>query len=279
MSSFFPIENSISKIGFFFFFFNIMFIFLLSLSIVIAIVLVFFYIFSSFSSFYNVRKPITYTFWTGGFDSTFRICELVMVQKKVVQPVYVSAVIDNVEESSTRRQSHRQELACMQRIRDMLPEEARRRLLPLLNIREVKLDDDIKMSMNSLYRKKKMRRPVCQYGALAQVTRDLRRPIEVAVEYAPGNSMLYHCVQDSLDCGEIQRGSGIVAHIQPRNDPDVHIFQHFVFPTISYSKEDMLKIARENRFDYILHSTWSCWYPREDGSPCRKCIMCLERIV
>ena len=224
-------------------------------------------------------ENITYTFWTGGFDSTFRICELVIVQKKVVQPVYVSAIIDNTQKSSTRRQSHQQEIKTMRKIREMLPNEASERLLPLLDVTKVKLDDDINASMNSLYKKKKMRRPVCQYGALAQVTRDLRRPIEVAVEYAPGNSMLYHCVQDSLDCGKVQQGSGIVARISPKKDADVQIFQNFVFPTISYSKEDMLNIAQKNGFDHMLRNTWSCWYPKKDGSPCGKCIMCLERIV
>jgi len=224
-------------------------------------------------------ENITYTFWTGGFDSTFRICELVIVQKKIVQPIYVSAIIDNTQESSTRRQSHRQEIETMRKIREMLPKEASERLLPLLDIQKVKLDEDINASMKSLYKKKKMRRPVCQYGALAQVTRDLRRPIEVAVEYAPGNSMLYRCVQDSLDCVKVQQGSGIVARISPKKDTDVQIFQNFVFPTISYSKEDMFHIAQKNGFDHMLRNTWSCWYPRKDGSPCGKCIMCLERIV
>ncbi len=222
---------------------------------------------------------VTYTFWTGGFDSTFRICELVIVKKKMVQPVYVSAIIDNTEDKTTRRRSHQQELETMERIRDMLPENVKKRLLPLLNINEVKLDEDIKVCMNSLYKKKKMRRPTCQYGALAQVTRNLRKPVEVAVEYAPGKSMMYHCVEDSLDCGEVRQRSGVVAKIVLRKDTDLRIFLGFVFPTISYSKEDMFAVAVKNRFDHILRSTWSCWYPSEDGSPCKKCIMCLERII
>jgi len=226
--------------------------------------------------------PPTYTFWTGGYDSTFRICDLVLGEKKVVQPVYVSALIDNVEGSSTRRRSRDQELATMQTIRQLLPEEARDRLLPLIVINKIRLDDDIKKSMTALYKKKKMRRPTCQYGALAQVTRYLKQNIEVAVEYAPGHSMLYQCIHDSLDCGDIRQGSGVSAKLLPirlLKDPDLIIFSGFTFPTVSYSKNDMLEIAKGKKFDHILHTTWSCWYPKEDGNPCGKCIMCLERII
>ena len=37
----------------------------------------------------NDKDP-EYVFWTGGYDSTFRICELLIIYKRPVQPVYIS---------------------------------------------------------------------------------------------------------------------------------------------------------------------------------------------
>ena len=48
-------------------------------------------------------KPV-YVFWTGGYDSTFRICQLLIKEKVAVQPVYISdKYIDNHQQSNTRR--------------------------------------------------------------------------------------------------------------------------------------------------------------------------------
>ena len=33
---------------------------------------------------------IIHVFWTGGFDSTFRICQLLIDEKRKVQPIYVN---------------------------------------------------------------------------------------------------------------------------------------------------------------------------------------------
>ena len=48
-----------------------------------------------------------YVFWTGGYDSTFRICQLLVRYKTAVQPVYITdKYIDNHKENSTRRKNH-----------------------------------------------------------------------------------------------------------------------------------------------------------------------------
>ena len=45
------------------------------------------------------------------------------------------------------------------------------------------------------------------------------------------------------------------------------------------NKKDMLKIAESGNYNDILKYSWSCWYPKQDGTPCGKCIMCRERIL
>jgi DNA polymerase III subunit gamma/tau len=38
----------------------------------------------------NDKNEIYYLYWTGGYDSTFRLCEMLLNEKKIVQPFYVS---------------------------------------------------------------------------------------------------------------------------------------------------------------------------------------------
>ena len=50
-----------------------------------------------------------YIFWTGGYDSTFRLCQLLIVERVMVQPVYISdPYLDNKKTSTTRRHNHKQ---------------------------------------------------------------------------------------------------------------------------------------------------------------------------
>ena len=77
--------------------------------------------------FANARvDEIHYMFWTGGYDSTFRLCELLIDQKKTVQPLYVSLVLDNdclSEESCNKlwlRRNRKEEGKSMNKIRKAL---------------------------------------------------------------------------------------------------------------------------------------------------------------
>ena len=44
------------------------------------------------------------------------------------------------------------------------------------------------------------------------------------------------------------------------------------------SKENMLSIAKKNKYDDVLKLTWSCWFP-QNGKPCGKCDMCVHRVI
>jgi len=48
---------------------------------------------------YNVHneKDVHYLFWTGGYDSTFRLCQLLLVEDKPVRPIYL--MCGNVDDS------------------------------------------------------------------------------------------------------------------------------------------------------------------------------------
>ena len=226
----------------------------------------------------NQHTDIVYLFWTGGYDSTFRLCQLLIDEKKKVQPIYISAIIDNEEHKNTRRKSTKQEIESMNLIKLKLNEYypfTKEKLLPLINIKKIKIDNDINYAISNLHKKKRMRRPICQYNALAQVSRDLNRDVEMSVEYAPQTSMMFKNIAHTL---YFNNNTYRIKNNLEKDDKDLYIFKNCTFPTINYSKEKMLDIAKNGGYSHILNYTWSCWYPK-NNKPCGKCIMCRERII
>lgn len=220
---------------------------------------------------------IIYLFWTGGYDSTFRLCQALIDENRVVQPIYISAIIDNLPQNKTRRMNQKNEYEAMNKIINMLHAKypkTRRTLLPLKDIKKIDVDDNISHHMKVLKSQGRVRRAVCQYGGMAQVTKNMGKNIEICVENEPG-SMLNKTMKGQMKC------NGNVCYLKDKladGDGSLEIFRRFVFSTIKFSKEDMLKMAERGGYADILKVTWSCWYPR-GGKPCGKCIMCHERIV
>ena len=150
----------------------------------------------------------------------------------------------------------------------------RNTLRPLMDIKKINVDNNVTHHMKILKSQGRVRRAVCQYGAMSQVTKNMGKNIEICVENEPG-SMLNKTMKGQMKC------NGKVCYLKDnlaKNDKSLEIFRRFVFSTIKYTKEDMLEIAKEGGYDDILKLTWSCWYPR-DGKPCGRCIMCRERII
>lgn len=229
-----------------------------------------------------ITNKIHYIFWTGGYDSTFRLCQLLIDEKKIVQPIYISAIIDNDADKNTRRHNHQFEYSAMKEIKETLNKKyphTNELLLPLIDIKDLPIDEDIKENMKHLKQQKRVRRAVCQYGGLAQVARNIKRKtgekVEICVEKEPHGSMMYNTLYGKVDC------HNNICNLKKANneyDMPLMIFDDFKFTTLHLSKKDMLNIAKKNGYLNILEKTWSCWYPR-DGKPCGRCIMCRERII
>jgi hypothetical protein len=214
------------------------------------------------------NEPI-YLFWTGGYDSTFRLCELVLIEKKKVQPIYIKSIIDNAENNKTKRKSQQQETQTMELILNKLNSNL---ILPLITIdTKVKISDYVAAHMKTLHEYKVVRRAICQYGALSQVSLDLNKPVEIAIENDT-NHGICHSLHQYI------RNNKIDYSLVPKHLKGVIIFQNFIFSVITKTKKDMLDISDKYNFRNILEITWSCWYPVKN-KPCNKCIMCTSRII
>lgn len=234
----------------------------------------------SFYQIRNVPKDTTLLFWTGGFDSTFRLCQLVLMDRKPVQPIYILSTIDNNSSIDRfKRKSSKQELEAIKKITSILrtnysvSNELLKDIILIDDRREIdrgiEYDRTVKECMEQLYKQGRVRRPVCQYGAFSQISLSTDRTIEVAVEKDPHHSIMYNTIVLYLD--SLHR-LDITKLIEP-SDRCLSIFRLLSFPTIDLSKKEMLELSKENGFDNILKQTWTCWYPVNDRS-CNRCAMC-----
>ncbi len=258
------------------------------ISIIAVVILFYLYYYNNivktkietFASPKTSKRPeqTSYIFWTGGYDSTFRILQALLIDKIQVVPIYLSGIIDNDVSKSTRRKNHHQEIKAIQNITKIIhktyPKQATN-LKPLILIPEVKLSRHISENMKILHQRRMVRRPVCQYGALAQVCFDMNRHIELAVEREPQSSMMYSSIHDKV---EGNRKNRRIKKSIIQQYPELEIYKFFIFSTLEYSKKDMLEISKRHGFRHILDMTWSCWYPH-NGKPCGRCIMCRERLI
>lgn len=224
---------------------------------------------------YNKINDITYLFWTGGYDSTFRLCQLLINEKKKVLPIYISwKDLDNSPNKYYKRNNHKQEIKAISNIRKEIIKkfpEVKNNFMKTKIINNINISNYIKTHMYNLWKRKLNHRPMSQYGGLAQVTINLNKNIEIAVEKS-NSSTMRRIVNKYI----IKNNNN--NNIIKTNDKDINIFNKMLFPTINITKKDMLNISKKYNYDNILYLTWSCWFPK-NNKKCNNCPMCKQRII
>jgi 7-cyano-7-deazaguanine synthase in queuosine biosynthesis len=127
-----------------------------------------------------------------------------------------------------------------------------------------------------MYKKGMNHRPTTQYGAMAQVTINLGRRIELGVENSE-HSTMRAIVKDDLIYDPQLATYRIKSREKIMKNREKWLFAKFDYPIIQYTKEDMYREAKRDGYEDILKKTWSCWFPK-GGRPCNKCPMCRERL-
>jgi hypothetical protein len=204
---------------------------------------------------------VTDLLWTGGWDSTFRLIQAVVLEERVVQPHYVVDL---------RRTGFAAEIRAMADLRRRIAERfpaARERLRAV----EIFQRDDIPEDPGWRERFDRLRSRQWlgdQYEWLARFAKWRRlSSLELAIHR---DDRAYEFVKGLVEQGADGRHRLKQAIV----DPTTEVFQPFVFPILSLTKLDMGRIAAEHGFADILEHTWFCHSPDRRGRPCGRCNPC-----
>jgi len=211
------------------------------------------------------RTSLVHLFWTGGWDSTFRLLHLLIKKGRMVQPHYL---ID------ADRRSTGEELLARDKIKEKLfacfP-ETESLLLPTIFFDNTELPD------------------------MPDVTESYRR---LRLHYWIGSQyewMAKYCIMRNLCDMEMCVHAGVMAEglldplvirAQTANDryyimdpryrstDEYKVFGHYHFPFYDISKEKMGNIAWGYGWQDMMDLTWFCHRPLPNHIPCGRCPPC-----
>ncbi len=223
-------------------------------------------------------------FWTGGFDSTFRLLQIINDDKiSEINIYYITLFIDNVNHSNIGRRSVDVELKTMLNILSVLDTSK----IKSFNIigksedllmcsfmfnysfmnyickEEVTYSDKTKILYFDLFANDFVNRPISQYTYITDILEEFNIEADICLEYNPGNPRSFWSLVSKQIVG---------------NKIELEAFSKFNLPIISLTKEDMLDISIKKGWTDVLKLTWSCWYPK-DSLPCGVCFACKRRVI
>lgn len=206
--------------------------------------------------------------WTGGWDSTFQLLRLLLLEDRAVQPYYL--------EDETRP-STGMELATMVRLRETLAHRFAHTveaLRPTRYCRVAELPDDpaIEQAYAAVLAQSFMGN---QYAWLARFCRAQR---------VQGLQLCIH--RDDKAHVALERfviedpaGSGVWRCDPAHADtPQAILFGAFRFPLFEWSKLEMARVADHHGWTDLMAMTWFCHRPTKDHQPCGCCNPCLYTI-
>ena len=200
------------------------------------------------------EEPIK-VFWTGGWDSTYRICYLTLIENRQVQPYYIQL---NIQISK-------------------FEEYIMNKIIKIIRQRTKNPDiikDTIKMNKNKLLKYSKL--PLkntfnklgkqghfgIQYYWLVHMAKKLNLDnLEVCIEKSnkPPSHQRDFFIKECNKVG----GNYRIKEYNELNNKDMVIFKNFSFPLFDITKIKMMHKAMKYNFLDIMKLTWSCFNPVE----------------
>lgn len=209
--------------------------------------------------------------WTGGWDSTFRLLQLLLEHRLPVQPLYL---LDDTRASS------KVEIATMERLRAAIARKhphTRYLLRPLSIVRVADLAPD--PDVEAAHARLAVRDGIgSQYDWLARFARQ---------HGTPGIELTLDCIQKGasgvlLDHAVHARAPhGYPTYRVPADEAEDDVallFGRFAYPLIGTTREEMRDAAERKGWSDLMASTWFCHRPANGGQPCGLCHPCRANI-
>lgn len=233
---------------------------------------------------YLIHSPnsVKNILWTGGYDSTFLLCYYFIVLKQPIQPIYLMCGNLDSKFGIIGRNNQKQELETMKKIRKILIQRYPHRqayLLPTYYVTSVKKDNSISKKFNKLHKRNGFfTRSVSQYERITRFSLDWNKPLLIGLEKC-GTGL----DEATKGCryGKWENCQILPETQLPENRTELSIFSNLRFPICHLTKKEMKQVSLDsnNFFFDLLVMSWSCWYPKGDGSPCGICDMCQHRVI
>jgi hypothetical protein len=202
--------------------------------------------------------------WTGGWDSTFRLLSLLLLEQRAVQPYYV---VDRL----SYRPAVPAEQEAMRRIRALLAAhhaQAAARLRPTIEC------------------------PVADIAPDESLTQHYERCLQTGFIGGQYEWLARYCRQHEIDAMELaihrdDKARELLVELIDSSrtqldarfggDSRYELFRRFRFPLFDKTKEQMRRESRAGGFEEIMKLTWFCHRPRH-GQPCGTCNPCIYTI-
>jgi hypothetical protein len=203
--------------------------------------------------------------WTGGWDSTFRLLEIVLKEKKEVQPYYI--VFKD-------RWSSGNELKTMQQMKKIIHRDYSS-LAHLIKDTIIVDEEDIVEDeyIVSLYREFKSQ---INFGSQYKTIVCFAKQYEMS-KLELGickNGKIYRQIVPYL--GELDSNS--MYQIDKRTSPEkiYSFYKYFNFPLFKYSKAELSEMSEQMGWNELLERIWICHKPILGIIPCGGCNPCIE---
>ena len=222
---------------------------------------------------YNMIKPeeFTYIFWSGGYSSTFRLIQLLLLEEKSVQTIYIN--LDNEEKN-------RLEIEHMKEIRELLCKNypiVKNRFPPTMYVSKIKRNPELKKQFDNLHTKYgffEFDSSKDKFELMARYSYYHDYPIEICIdkdEYHLNNAIKKFLEKKS-------KFTSKKLDTLPIHYIDLNIFKNCRFPLVDFTKEEMKNTTIRNNFYYIIKKSWTCTNSKNNLA-CNECPNCLKRIV
>ncbi|MGO4550204.1 hypothetical protein AB4059_03765 [Lysobacter sp. 2RAF19] len=221
----------------------------------------------------QTQQPVE-IFWTGGWDSTFRVLYLLLELRLPVAPIYL---LDRT------RASTQIEVETMDRIREALAQahpETRTLLRPtaISEVADIAPDAEIQAAGDRLCAVHGVGN---QYPWLARYCKQHGKDdVEIGAERARhvhgAGVVLFDNLSEPFLTARGYPTRRIFADA-PNHDAYL-VFGAFSFTLIDTTRAQMIETARRNGWDKLMGLTWFCHRAKRDRQPCGLCNPCINAI-
>jgi len=202
--------------------------------------------------------------WTGGWDSTFRLLQLAQKGAEV-QPHYIR---------DQHRESGKKELQVMNEIRQKVNQRFPNCIIretEIINKSDIVINTNLERSYQNLLIKAWVGPQYIYIASYSQQHKIMC--LELCLERMSHDR---HVVMPCVENTELNReGQRIISE---NVDKDIlYLFGQFSFPTLAFTKLDMLNESKKHGVFDILNMSWFCHRPLF-GKPCGTCNPCMSTL-